>query len=449
MVESEGKVYIYSTGGGGKSSPDGLVWTNLPMAPPWNRNLLPNNGGLWAPDGIFFNGQFLLYGSLWAENNKSSVIVLMTSPTLNPSSPNYRWTDRGVAISGPAGVTHSVIDAGPVIDAEGNLWVVWGGGYPFPDAVNSIFVTRMDNGTGLPLTSDPGYEPPNSPGYPLKQGHKEGPYIHYRNGYYYLFWQTGNCCGTNNPYVMHVDRSQSIKGPFTGDRTFYASRGNIYGPGHMGIYSACGFERFTYHYYPPTGNSVIGENELEWDADGWPVVGAESTTPLVPCGSTGGGGMGGGAGSSGGRGGTAGGGVAGMIAGGGVGGLSGGGGSGNAGNPNGGSSSAGAPASGGAGATATGGYGGATATGGNTTTGGIAGTAQATGGTTLTGGAAGSTVDPEAPQTSEPGSEADCSCRVPGRRDSNDIRALLMLGAALGVACFARWQASARLPPPP
>lgn len=29
MIESEGKVYIYSTGGGGKSSPDGLAWTNV------------------------------------------------------------------------------------------------------------------------------------------------------------------------------------------------------------------------------------------------------------------------------------------------------------------------------------------------------------------------------------------------------------------------------------
>jgi hypothetical protein len=30
MIESDGKLYVYSTGGGSKSSPDGLVWTNGP-----------------------------------------------------------------------------------------------------------------------------------------------------------------------------------------------------------------------------------------------------------------------------------------------------------------------------------------------------------------------------------------------------------------------------------
>jgi hypothetical protein len=30
MIESEGRFYVYSTGGGSKSSPDGLVWTEGP-----------------------------------------------------------------------------------------------------------------------------------------------------------------------------------------------------------------------------------------------------------------------------------------------------------------------------------------------------------------------------------------------------------------------------------
>jgi hypothetical protein len=87
-------------------------------------------------------------------------------------------------------------------------------------------------------------------------------------------------------------RSQSITGPYTGDQVFYTSNGNVHGPGHMGVYNACGDERFTYHYYP-TNTSVLGENALTW-ANGWPVPGPSSTTPLVPCGDPGSGGTGGG-----------------------------------------------------------------------------------------------------------------------------------------------------------
>ncbi|MDP9000701.1 MAG: family 43 glycosylhydrolase [Myxococcota bacterium] len=286
MIESDGKVYIYSTGGGGVASPDGLAWATVPT-PSWNRSLA-NNQGIWAPDGIFLNGQYYLYGSMWS-SAKDSALVLLTTPSLNPGSPNYKWTDQGVAIAGPVGVTHSVIDPAPIVDAAGNLWVSWGGGYPFPSTANSIFVTRMDNKTGLPLTTDPGWQPPDSPGYPIAQGHREGSYIHYHGGYYYFFWQTGGCCsGASSTYTINVSRSQSITGPYSGDQVFYAGTATIHGPGHIGVYSSCGVERFTYHYYPNAGGSLIGENELQWSASGWPVVGPESTTPLKLCGAPGG-----------------------------------------------------------------------------------------------------------------------------------------------------------------
>jgi hypothetical protein len=96
-----------------------------------------------------------------------------------------------------------------------------------------------------------------------------------------------------------VARASNINGPYGGDQTFYASTGGIHGPGHIGIYAACGFERFTYHYYPDTGGSVLGENELLWTASGWPAVGPASTAPLKPCGSGGTGGQVGGGGGNG------------------------------------------------------------------------------------------------------------------------------------------------------
>jgi hypothetical protein len=142
----------------------------------------------------------------------------------------------------------------------------------------------LDNTTGLPLTSDPDYQPPASPGHPLEQGHKEGSYVYYHGGYYYLFWQTGSCCsGTASTYEINMARATAITGPYADDRIFYASTGDVHGPGQIGIYSCGGVERFTYHYYP-TAESILGENELTWSSDDWPVVGAVSTTPLnLPC----------------------------------------------------------------------------------------------------------------------------------------------------------------------
>jgi hypothetical protein len=292
MIECAGKFYIYATGGGSKVSPDGLVWKDGPQIfpngfPQWLKTLIPSDMGLWAPDVIYLNKQYYLYYAVCSSTSKVCAIGLVTSPTLDWTSSSYKWTDRGLVVANDNVVTYATIDPGPVLDANNDLWVVWGGGYANPTTANSIWVTRMDNTTGLPLAGSP------SPGVPLEMGHKEGSYIHYRNGYYYLFWQTGGCCsGTASTYTINMARSQSITGPYTGNQVFYASNGNVHGPGHMGVYNACGDERFTYHYYP-TNTSVLGENALDW-ANNWPVPGASSTTALVPCGNPGSGGTGGG-----------------------------------------------------------------------------------------------------------------------------------------------------------
>jgi len=285
LIESEGKLYFFSTGGNGKSSPDGLAWSSgSPLFPngfpSWVATLLVDNQGLWAPDVIYLNHQYYVYYSVAARSSKACAIGLVTSPTLNPSSPNYKWTDHGVVVSSSATDTHSSIDPAPILDNDNNLWLVWGGGYPFPTTAESIFLTRLDNTTGLASSADP-----VKPGHAIELGHKEGPYLQYHAGNYYLFWQTGGCCsGAASTYTINMARSANTTGPFSGDRVFLKGHDSIHGPGHMGIYHACGVERFTYHYYPDTGGSVLGENELSWGADGWPVAGPESTTPIKPCG---------------------------------------------------------------------------------------------------------------------------------------------------------------------
>jgi MYXO-CTERM domain-containing protein len=244
--------------------------------------------------------------------NAPCVIGLYTTPTLDSTAAGYKLTDAGMVVNNPmndSSYQFSTIDPGPIIDPSGNLWSSWGSGYGKDQTLTQLWLTRLDT-TGLPLASDTVYQPPTVLGHALETGRREGSYVHYRNGTYYLFWNEGSCCdGTSSTYTIWVARSQgSITGPYSGNKIFYAGSGNVHGPGHMGIYSACGVERFTYHYYP-TATSILGENDLTWSSDNWPVAGAMSTAPLKPCGDTGQGGQGGsgGEGGTGGQGGTAGG----------------------------------------------------------------------------------------------------------------------------------------------
>jgi MYXO-CTERM domain-containing protein len=266
--------------------------------------------------------------------------------------------------------------------------------------------------------------PPTVLGHALETGRREGSYVHYHDGSYYLFWNEGSCCdGTASTYTIWVARSQgSITGPYSGNRVFYASNGNINGPGHMGVYSACGVERFTYHSYP-TATSVLGENELAWSSDDWPVAGAVSTTPLTPCGNPGSGGSGdGGVAGAGGTGGAGGAGRGGSVGTGGTagspGGHGGGAAGGSGGSPTGSASGGGGgPSSTGSGGVPTGGVGGATATGGAGITDGAAGQPASSG----TGGA-----------TVRSGGNSGCACGVgdpPGVGDLTAVGMLSLLGA--------------------
>lgn len=307
MIVSNGRFYVYSTGGGSKSSLDGLAWTAGPSIfpngiPQSATSVVSSNEGVWAPDVIYLNNQYYLYYAI-ANAQNACAVGLITSPTLDPSAPGYKWTDRGVVVSNSGSATYCAIDPCPVLDADGNLWLSWGSGYTKSSSDNTIYVTRLDNATGLVSSADTA-----APGHPLEPGHIEASYLYYHAGFYYLFWNSGGCCsGASSTYEIHVARAQSITGPYTGSKIFYQSAGSIHGPGQIGIYDQCGASRFTYHYYPDTGGSVLGENELGWTSDGWPAVGISSTTPLTPCPAQGtGGATGSGAGGSTGSGGSSG-----------------------------------------------------------------------------------------------------------------------------------------------
>ena len=441
IIESSGKFYFCSTGGSCASSSDGLAWSTTGLkltVPAWSTKYAPTgNAGIWAPDIVYFKNRYYIYYSFCASVPQAPCVIgLYTTPTLDSTASGYKLTDEGMVVNNPtndATYQFATIDPGPIVDPSGNLWTSWGSGYGKDQKVTQLWITRLDT-TGLPLTSDSAYKPPAVLGHALETGRREGSYVHYRNGYYYLFWNEGGCCaGTASTYTIWVARSQgSITGPYSGNRIFYAGGGNVHGPGHIGIYNACGAERFTYHYYP-TATSILGENELTWSSDGWPVPGAMSTTPLKPCDTMGMGGHGGQGGTAGEKGGA--GGAAGKTGGGGRGGggAMGPGGVGGLGEQTGGAGGVGEQpgGAGGVGEQPGGagghGIGGAGGVGGATSTGGSDGTASAASGgsTTPTQDAgAGGADDPGAASTAAAGCGA---CGVAGLGSAADVGALLLL----------------------
>ncbi len=126
---------------------DGLAWTQGPGLfpsgiPQTTTSVVSSNEGVWAPDLIYLNGQYYLYYSI-ANAIDACAIGVITSPTLNPSSPSYKWTDHGLVVSNTGSDTYCTIDPAPILDASGDLWLSWAVRHSAPvTSEPTIWVTR-------------------------------------------------------------------------------------------------------------------------------------------------------------------------------------------------------------------------------------------------------------------------------------------------------------------
>ena len=285
IIKCNGKYYVYYSGINilARTSTDLVHWTTgkavLDKVPDWVRQAVPRatNDHVWAPDVIFLNNKYYLFYSFSTFGSKVSVTGLATSPTLDPASPDYQWTDQGVVLASNEQSDFNAIDPGPILDAQGNLWLSigsWNKG--------GIKLVKLDKNTGKPLTA------PLTIGAGQPAGGPEAPYLHYRDGYYYQFLNEGTCCkGMNVTYHILIGRSKTITGPYLdkqgrdlakgGGTSFLGTNAEKIGPGHIGIFNEDGIDRFSFHYYDGLANGVptLGLQTLIWGADGWPQAGAD------------------------------------------------------------------------------------------------------------------------------------------------------------------------------
>ncbi len=266
IMECEGKYYTFGTGGGGLISEDGWTWNTGAVRP----------GGGAAPDAIKIGDRYLIaYGSTGGGlgGGHDGKINTMWNKTLDPKSPDFKFSESNVVASSSNMEDCDAIDPGLLLDpTDGRLWLSYGTYFGF------IRLVELDPKTGKRV-----------------EGNKalniaidcEATDLLYRDGWYYLLGTHGTCCdGANSTYNIVVGRSRKVTGPYLdnmgrdmltgGGKMVVAAGGRVTGPGHFGLLNlGDGVQKMSCHYeadLDQSGRSVLGIRPLLWK-NGWPVAG--------------------------------------------------------------------------------------------------------------------------------------------------------------------------------
>ena len=265
FVECDGKYYTFGTGGGGLISADGWVWESGAVRP----------GGGAAPDAIKIGDRYLVgYSSTGGGlgGGHAGRILTMWNKTLDPNSPDFKYSD-------PIEVAHSevdedcdAIDIGFLMDPNGRLFCTFGTYF------GNIRMVELDPATGA-----------------RKEGAKdidvaidcEASSMMYQDGWYYLLGTHGTCCdGANSTYNIIVGRSRSPFGPFLdnmgrdmlqgGGKMVVAAEDRRFGAGHFGRFIVePGVEKMSFHWEADldlSGRSTLAIRPIIWK-NGWPEAG--------------------------------------------------------------------------------------------------------------------------------------------------------------------------------
>ena len=264
IVECDGKYYTFGTGSGGLISNDGWTWNSGGVRP----------GGGAAPDAIKIGNRYLVtYGATGGSSNHKGAILTMWNNTLDPNSPDFKYSEPVVVATSDGFEENDAIDPGIMLDpTTGRLWLTYGTYYGF------IRLVELDPKTGELMAGNQPVDIATA---------CEASVLVYRDSWYYLLATHGSCCdGANSTYNVVVGRSKNITGPYIdnvgrsmmqgGGKMVVATRGGLIGPGHFGhIVLEKGVEKMSLHYEADLdqgGRSVLGILPVVW-TDGWPVAG--------------------------------------------------------------------------------------------------------------------------------------------------------------------------------
>jgi arabinan endo-1,5-alpha-L-arabinosidase len=260
----------------------GAVFAKIPA---WTREAIPGSTDFWAPEVVKMGDRYRIYYSVSTFGSKLSAIGMASSPSLDPASPDYLWTDEGQVIASSPTDDFNAIDPCVAFDAEGAPWMAFGSFW------SGIKIVKLDGATGR--LAEPGAAPLSIARRPESPDAIEGAYILPWAGRYYLFVSFDFCCrGSRSSYNMRVGRSDSITGPYLdrggkslleGGGTLIRESGARYkGPGHCSVLVEGDTCYLVYHAYDAqkAGLARLRIEPLQWDDELWPYVTGEGGRPL-------------------------------------------------------------------------------------------------------------------------------------------------------------------------
>lgn len=268
-------------------SRDLATWEYLGEALPAKPSWAATSQRFWAPDvSRHPDGRYLMYYSA-QPNDPEAGHYLGIAVADRPEGP---FIDSGQPLlAGGAGFEN--IDPMRFVDpADGRQWLFWGSGFG-PLRVRELAADGLGfaDGSKAEVVVVPRTAPDPAP-----YGHLiEGSWVHYRQGWYYLFYSGDNCCGPDARYAVLVARARHATGPYqtlaqaTGTSgTILTENDRWQAPGHNSLVTDDhGQDWLLYHAIDrrqPTFDAINDEqgysrrvmllSKVDYNEDGWPVV---------------------------------------------------------------------------------------------------------------------------------------------------------------------------------
>jgi arabinan endo-1,5-alpha-L-arabinosidase len=294
IIKEGDTYYLFTTGRGVpvRTSKDLRTWQSAGSVfednlPAWSAEVIEGARNPWAPDISFFNDRFHLYYSISTFGSQRSLIGLATTATLDPTSPDFGWTDHGQVVdSQPGRDSFNAIDANVVLDDEGHPWLSWGSFHWGNRHPGGIMLLPLDPQTGRPPEDAKAESIAGRPG----NWAIEAPFIVRRGDFFYLFVSFDYCCrGVASTYKIMVGRAEKVTGPYAdregvpmtdgGGTLVLEGAGDVRGPGHNDILAEDGNYWLVHHFYNAANQGVptLQIRPLSWDEEGWPQAEAPIT----------------------------------------------------------------------------------------------------------------------------------------------------------------------------
>lgn len=275
-------------------SRDLVEWDHLGEALPDKPAWAATSQRFWAPDvSRHPDGRYLFYYSA-QPNDPTAGLCLGVAVAQHPAGP---FVDSGQPLLAGGPGFENIDPMRFVEPATGRQLLFWGSGFG-PLRVRELAA----DGLGFAPGSEAAIVvAPRSADDATPYGHLiEGSWVHYRAGWYYLFYSGDNCCGPDARYAVLVARARHATGPYetlaqaTGTAgTILTENARWLAPGHNSLITdAAGQDWLLYHAIDreqPTFDAINDEqghsrrimllDKVTYDEHGWPHIGTPSVGP--------------------------------------------------------------------------------------------------------------------------------------------------------------------------